>query len=62
MTSKKWIKISSTKDYNNQCEDIHRTFNKNYGYVLHGYNCFNTARDFAVWFKTKKEAIMEQEK
>ena len=29
MTNKKWIKILSIKDYNNQCEDIHRTFNKN---------------------------------
>jgi|TARA_R110002012_G_scaffold290972_1_gene485200 hypothetical protein len=56
MKNKKWIKISSIKEYNNQCEDIHRTFNKNYGYVLYGYNCFNTARDFAIWFKTKKEA------
>ena len=46
--NKKWIKISSIKDYNNQCK-VHRTLK--HGYV---YNCLNVRRDFALWFKTKK--------
>ena len=59
---KKYIKISNVKDYNNQCKNMFEKywfhqFDKNYGYVLHGYNCNGVARDFAKWYKTKKQCI-----
>tara|TARA_R100000789_G_scaffold6556_1_gene10696 strand:- start:15 stop:215 length:201 start_codon:yes stop_codon:yes gene_type:complete len=59
---KEYIKISNVKDYNNQCKNMFEKywfhqFNKNYGYVLHGYNCNGVARDFAEWYKTKKQCI-----
>ena len=58
---KPFIKIRKVIDYNKYClihfKDYYfHTFNKKYGYVLYGYNCFNTKNDFAFWFKTKKEA------
>ena len=58
---KTFNKISNIKEYNQYVEknypnQIQLFFQKKYGYVFYGYNCFNTKRDFALWFKTKKEA------
>ena len=51
---KTFNKISNIKEYNQYVE-------KNYGYVLYGYNCLNVKNDFAYWFKTKKQAIKKLE-
>ena len=61
------IKISNVKNYNKYCENTFNkwwfhTFNKNYGYVLYGYNCLNVKNDFAYWFKTKKQALIKTQK
>jgi len=62
----KFYKISNVNNYNNYVSlnylnQLQLYFNKKYGFVLHGYNCLNVKRDFAYWFKTKKEAIKKIE-
>ena len=64
---KTFHKISNVNDYNNYISlnysnQIQLYFDKKYGYVFYGYNCFNNKRDFAYWFKTKKQAIKKLEK
>tara|TARA_R100001530_G_scaffold77152_1_gene54079 strand:+ start:1784 stop:2014 length:231 start_codon:yes stop_codon:yes gene_type:complete len=59
---KTFHKISNVNDYNNYISlnysnQIQLYFDKKYGFVFYGYNCFNNKRDFAYWFKTKKQAI-----
>jgi hypothetical protein len=57
----KFYKISNVNNYNNYISlnypnQIALYYNKNYGFVFYGYNCFKVKRDFAYWFKTKRQA------
>ena len=66
-TMKTFNKISNIKEYNQYVEknypnQIQLFFQKKDGYVFYGYNSFNTKRDFALWFKTKKQALSYYEK
>ena len=59
--------LHNIKEYNQYVEknypnQIQLFFQKKDGYVFYGNNSFNTKRDFALWFKTKKQALSCHEK